>query len=752
MSFKHYRSIYTTIDKTFYLMPDWTSPDFFALDLTRSWTAAEAPLQLLPALPVPLLPDGRPDLPFMQISPLVVNNDKKSLIYFDSNRSPSVYNITTKTWQLGTLLTAPNTTDLQRSVYTNQVATDPSTGVAYILSMENLPGPSNPDKTFTIYTHNTLQDYTTDNKKITSTIGFYFMYTTLSAVWSSVRKSVLVYGYDQDNSGSIQDYTALMEYQPSTNNWTELLSSGSSEAPKGIITPGATRDACMASAYNGTKIVLFGTLTAPYSVFILDVKTLVWTKGAAPKPGQERNGAVCTVVDNYFIVAGGTLIDNKQRVLVYNIKLDQWTDTYEAAPQSPTTSTGVETASPVEEQTQHSGDGIPLGAKIGIIVGASGALVVTLICGALLIRRRKIGKSSHADVKAEDLHKKNIEWTEKGESNPKKPIHRGKVTDSYLQTSSSQSVETASGRDFEHAPSHHSYKSTREPSRNPQQHPMFQNKARREASSSPPDGVLRIQEARSPQKRSSEASSATLDGILRQPVARNPQYRSSCIPAVAVQHWQCTQQGHNLQHIPLPSYLAIMPALTHHPRYGLQDGHGDYHERSNHRVIYHDQRRDQSEDGPVNNNLNEEHRATDHGRHGNDPQACYGDNDKDQDYLETYQDPRMNAPQEHSNSSSGNDLSFYDIQRRLNPQDHTRHSAASRLEFYQSLRLNNPQDHGDQNDEDHDTLYQEIQRIRAQQEEHMLQEQNLERVRLEKEEKLHTLAGRVQYPSPRAYL
>ena len=110
---------------------------------------------------------------------------------------------------------------------------------------------------------------------------------------------------------------------------------------------------------------------------------------------------------------------------------------------------------------------------------------------------------------------------------------------------------------------------------------------------------------------------------------------------------------------------------------------------------------------------------------------------------------RMNAPQEHGFSPSDSDPSFSDIQHRLNPQDRTRHSAASRFEFYQSLRLNNPQDCGDQTDHYDDTLYQEIQRIRAQQEEHIRQRQNLECVRLEKEAKLRTLAGHAKYTLPR---
>ncbi|KAF9968322.1 hypothetical protein BGZ70_004963 [Mortierella alpina] len=620
----------------------------------------------------------------------------------------------------------------QSSDYSNYAAIDPSTGIAYIASYSGNPP---------FYAYNTFQSRTTNVTKANIPVPP-DNFSVLSAVWSTVRKSLLCYG----TSGPVDEpvYT-LMEYQPSTKQWTDHV-------------------------------------PAIQEIF------------------QER--AACAVVGDYFIAAGGTMTSgSKQRIVVFNIKLNQWTDTYEP-PQTATISTGAGSssstmnASPVAEQGNPSGDGTPSGAKIGIIAGGSSALLAFLICGALLIRRRKTrqsSQSSQAELMAGTFHKNNPGWTEKDRSNPNDPAYPGKDMDPYsrvglnqehrsrdddayeyayyvisplngnsfsptnadispIQTSSSQSLANPTKQDHEYASSHHGNKSTLEPSKSPQQHPIFQNKALRKASSSSPDGFLRIEEARSPQKRSSNASSATLNGRLMSQDARNIQHHSSSTQTVAVRQWQCTQQGQNQQYIPPPPSIPTTPALAHYHRHGLQKDHVDYQDRSDHRVIYHEQLHDESEDGPVYYNHDEKCSAADYDRHGNDPQACYGDPDEDQDYLEMYQDSRMNAPQEHDHSSSDSDPSLSDIQHRLDPQDHTRHSAASRLEFYQSLRLNNPQDCGDQTDQDDDTLYQEIQRIRAQQEEHIRQRQNLERLRLEKEEKLHTLAGRVKYPSPRVQL
>ncbi|KAF9275079.1 hypothetical protein BGZ68_000133, partial [Mortierella alpina] len=143
-------------------------------------------------------------------------------------------------------------------------------------------------------------------------------------------------------------------------------------------------------------------------------------------------------------------------------------------------------------------------------------------------------------------------------------------------------------------------------------------------------------------------------------------------------------------------------------------------------------------------NLTENYSPSHHNRYPNDPQASWGDPNI-KDYLTVRQDPPMNAPQDYGNSSTEEDISSYNMQRRLDPQDPTRRSTASQLEFYQVRPHNNPQDHGHLVDQDDDTLYQEIQRMRAQQEEYMLRRQSLERVRLEKEAKLRSLAGRANH-------
>ncbi|KAF9939214.1 hypothetical protein BGZ67_009795 [Mortierella alpina] len=734
-------------------------------------------------------------------SALAVGYDKNTLLYFSSNRTLSTYNIAPKTWQVGTLLPAAP----KYTVYGTQVATDPSTGITYIPSMDDGAGVA--ASALIMCSYNTIQG---SNPNITKTVvqSAPLLYQYFGAVWSTVRKSVLFYG---GVSGPQSDVAAmeLMEYQPSNSLWATVIMNDDVKD---------FSDQC----------------ESPFS-----------------HSGYRNN-----------------IFDKS--ALVYNIKLNQWTDSYEA-PHTPTVSTGAgnssttETASPAAEQEQLSGEGMPLGAKIGIIAGGSSTLVILLTCGAFLIRRRKMRKSSQTYAIDKELPKLNLESTEEDknkhnndsndsndnndnnneindnndgnnnndntddadkagdniqlrdilasldyltnrfdqqqqhdnqgeeamfncevdelyEDDPDYVPYAGEDMDPYSSSVLDLEYEGGDYNPYEYAypppppmgnnsfptnayisPSfpdttvqqqdHDSNpyfnKSTLEPSENWQQQPAVLNKTLRDAPSPNPDGHLRMQGARNPQNLSSKASSPSLDGLLKPQASRHPQHHSSSIPTVAVQQWQCAQQGQDPQYIPPPPSGPTKPAFAQYPRYDPQDGHGGYHDRLDHRTYYHDQRRNDPQENRDQHNHSVDYSTTYHDKHPNGPQVISSTPNDDEDYLAMYQDPRMNAPQEHGHAFIEKDVSVSNTQHRLNPQDHTRHSTASHLEFYQARPYNNPQDHGHQVDQDDDSVYQEIQRIRAQQEEYMLQRQNLERVRIDNEAKLRTLADRVKYAQPR---
>ncbi|KAF9271043.1 hypothetical protein BGZ68_004342, partial [Mortierella alpina] len=211
----------------------------------------------------------------------------------------------------------------------------------------------------------------------------------------------------------------------------------------------------------------------------------------------------------------------------------------------------------------------------------------------------------------------------------------------------------------------------------------------------------------------------------------------------AVQQWQCAQKGQDPQYIAPPPSAPTKPAFAYHPQQDTHKDHGGYHDRLDHRAYYQDQRLNNPQEGRENHNRALDYSETYHDKRPNGPQVSSGDPNDNDDYLAMYQDPRMNAPEVHGPPTTQKNDTLFNNQRRLDPQDHTRHSTASHLEFYHARPNNNPQDHSNQVDQGDDTLYLEIQRIRAQQEQYMLQRQNLERVRLENEAKLRTLADRV---------
>ncbi|KAF9575827.1 hypothetical protein EC968_001615 [Mortierella alpina] len=634
---------YTTLDeKTLYFIPSLKKPQLFSLDLTQSWDAVKAPLETLPT------PPWDPWEQFsLYMAALAVNYDKNSLLYFNSHRTTSVFNITTKTWQLGTRLTGPNTR--AESIYGSQVATDPSTGIAYIPSVEHVDN-------FPIYSYNTFQGY---NPNATKTIvpGVSIPYYGYGAVWSTIRKSVLFYGGVSNGTTDM----GLMEYQPTRNQWTSVNILGT-------LTPGDTGSPCMASAYNGTKIVMLSDYKPQYSVFILDVNALVWTKGADLRIGEERSSAACAVVGDYFIIAGGIPPPGGgilQPVMVYNMKLNQWTDSY-IAPHTPAKSTGVgkssttETASPAVNQEQRSDEGMPAGTKIGLIAGGLCALVILLSCGAFLIRRRKLRKSRHAD------------------------------------------------QQIEHESNTHFSKTMLELSEKRPQQPSVQSRSLR------------------------EMPFPTSEGHLKSQSGRNPQHHSSSIPLVAIQQWQCAQRGQNPQYTPSLASVSTTPTLVQYPRQKAEDGHSShYHPRLNRRPLNHNERRRDPQDDLDHHDRHTNNPQASCGNPDYDenfppmhqdprmknPQG-YGHSSAErdasflniqhrfhpQDYtrrstasqLEFHQAWSLNNPQDFDNQAGGGDETLYLETQRIRPRHEeymVRHQSSERIRLAKDTKLRTFEDY-----------------------------------------------------------
>lgn len=137
-------------------------------------------------------------------------------------------------------------------------------------------------------------------------------------------------------------------------------------------------DACMVSAYGGSKLVRFNMTGQSSHVQMLDVATREWKVGA---PGPYIYGSACAVTGDQFIAWGGhgayTLVNS---TFVYNMKTDQWTTSYTAPSSLPNTAS----------QTTGSDDTSSSSTKlIVIIVVVSGVLSTVILATIFLYHRRK---------------------------------------------------------------------------------------------------------------------------------------------------------------------------------------------------------------------------------------------------------------------------------------------------------------------------------------------------------------------------
>ncbi|KAG0380018.1 hypothetical protein BGX24_010617, partial [Mortierella sp. AD032] len=232
--------------------------------------------------------------------------------------------------------------------------------------------------------------------------------------WSTQRKTALIFGGLATSNGAPQN--TMYFYDPTAEN---SIAPTSDDGDR----PTARSDHCMVEAYNGTKMILFGGFaTGQYldDIYILDVKSLKWTKGTPAGPTLARRRASCAVTNDLFVAWGGAVADPMSKIMtavrqnitiVYNLKTNQWQDTYSPDPYVPPLIPAVTT--PSHSGTGTRGGSNPTGTSAGaesgvmsgnnssigwIIGGAVGGLVAIGIAAALLFtfrrRRRQAIKNS----------------------------------------------------------------------------------------------------------------------------------------------------------------------------------------------------------------------------------------------------------------------------------------------------------------------------------------------------------------------
>ncbi|KAK3839951.1 MAG: hypothetical protein J3R72DRAFT_447044 [Linnemannia gamsii] len=288
----------------------------FYIDLSVSWPTSNPTLRQLPSPPSSIAGFG--------YTSSIYNHNRNWIL--GNNGTRQVFDLTTNQWIL------PQPENQYQSLELN-----PSESV-WAVSIDD---PSNINSTGVVYFINGWSTPTLGSAVMnatTKTIRRIEPSVPLSggyvAVWSSLRKSILVYG----------GYTTLAPLVAQRNLYELSLSDGTTppafelKASKGDL-PLARYGHCLVEAYNGTKMVLFGGATQDNStsddIYILDVATLTWTAGkttGAAAVGASRMYASCAVTNDMFVAYGGARIDHgtkawsmvKEPVVVYNLKTSEW--------------------------------------------------------------------------------------------------------------------------------------------------------------------------------------------------------------------------------------------------------------------------------------------------------------------------------------------------------------------------------------------------------------------------------------------
>ncbi|KAF9356126.1 hypothetical protein BGX34_010089 [Mortierella sp. NVP85] len=277
-----------------------------------------------------------------------------------------------------------------------------------------------------------------------------------AVAWSALSGKMYLFGGTTGNIGQTDRFLAYSYNK--AEGWKDL-----STLMKGKV-PTARKDACIASAYGGSKLVLSGGFNMDRikllpEIYVLDVATLTWTQGPNPPAKDQRAAGACGVSGDYLISWGGlnSYEAMTNSTTVFNIKTNSWTPSYIAAspviPPPNATMSGnvtlsIPTASPntpsnkdPENQGNQSansgntsGDG---GSSQTIIIVASilGVVVAGLAVWALLLFR------SHRRRNAQD---ENMDESKLKPRNPSAATSSASVGRSPHESSEEESLRNPS--------------------------------------------------------------------------------------------------------------------------------------------------------------------------------------------------------------------------------------------------------------------------------------------------------------------
>ncbi|KAF9293804.1 hypothetical protein BGZ74_011537 [Mortierella antarctica] len=207
-----------------------------------------------------------------------------------------------------------------------------------------------------------------------------------ASAWSASEGAYYAFGgWNQVYSNS------LVRFDVASNKWSNITAPGS---------PTARDVACMAAAYGGTKLVLFGgeALTGKEvlsEIYIFDVVRGTWLKGPDGGPSRARSGGVCGVSGDSLVLWGGyTNMETRgpvQEILsVYNLKTNTWQQGFNdlGNVNDGSGSRSGNGTGPVPNPPPGAGPG----PNVAAIVGGVAAVVVIVAAVVFILYRRKKAK------------------------------------------------------------------------------------------------------------------------------------------------------------------------------------------------------------------------------------------------------------------------------------------------------------------------------------------------------------------------
>ncbi|KAF9918230.1 hypothetical protein BX616_009826 [Lobosporangium transversale] len=367
----------------------------FALDLSVGWSASSPAYKKLG--------DGLSDAAI----PSGISSDGKTW-YLSSRGKPYAYDIETAAMRIISPFSSIPSVSTTRSI---AGAIDPETGILYLLHGLSLKGLIIiPDRTYMIiYTPETGYENIVE------------MYTPLvplvyySVGWAKPIKAMLIFGGASSNGGNPRN--SLFAYYPA-KGWSQ-------PTVKGDLPPPRSR-ACFVPAYKGTKMILFGGLgegdTVLGDLYILDVSTMIWTRGSDAGFTGARMNHACATSKDFFVVWGGSTSrdggpdDVKlNTTIIYNMITSRWTTEFNHSP------TGASNPNAKPSESLYLAPGLSdtnggqssntnLGAIIGGAVGGLAAVVI-LAAGIVFYRRRKSEAPPGQSNDIEDINHGNVNHT-----------------------------------------------------------------------------------------------------------------------------------------------------------------------------------------------------------------------------------------------------------------------------------------------------------------------------------------------------